>query len=105
MGLRRLFTEHPESVGETYLQHATVATGFGLRMLFGGFACLLHAIFPFAFRHTGSECITELHERMVMHRAAAARAHGSAQPAKVTPFDGGNVAVSRKNRLRFFPMG
>jgi len=75
MRLRRLFTEHPDSVGETYLQHATVATGFGVRMLFGGMACLLHAIFPFAFRRTGSDCITDLHDRMVMHRAASTRAH------------------------------
>jgi hypothetical protein len=74
MSLRRLFTEHPESVGESYLQHASVATSFGLRMLFGGIACLLHAIFPFAFRRTGSECITELHERMVTHRTASAGA-------------------------------
>jgi hypothetical protein len=75
MGLRRLFTEHPDSVGETYLQHAGVATSFGVRMLFGGVACLLHAIFPFAFRRTGSDCITDLHDRMVMHRAASAHAH------------------------------
>ncbi|HEY1283357.1 MAG TPA: DUF6356 family protein [Steroidobacteraceae bacterium] len=74
MGLRRLFTEHPDSVGETYLQHASTATCFGVRMLFGGVACLLHAIFPFAFRRTGSECIAELHERMVLHRTAASRA-------------------------------
>ena len=74
MGLRRLFTEHPESVGETYLQHASVAVGFGVRMLFGGVACLLHAILPFAFRRTGSECITDLHERMVQHRAASTHA-------------------------------
>ena len=75
MGLRRLFTEHPDSVGESYLQHAAVATSFGFRMLGGGVACLLHAIFPFAFRRTGSECISDLHERMVMHRATAGRAH------------------------------
>jgi len=81
MGLRRLFTEHPDSVGESYLQHAGVATSFGLRMMFGGVACLLHAIFPFAFRRTGSDCITELHERMVLHRATSARAHTRATAA------------------------
>ena len=75
MGLRRLFTEHPDSVGESYLQHAGVATAFGVRMMFGGIACLLHANFPFAFRRTGSDCITDLHERMVLHRSASARAH------------------------------
>jgi hypothetical protein len=42
----------------------------------------------------------------VLHRTAAGRAQTrvTAQPAKVAPFAGGNVAESRKNRLRFFPM-
>jgi hypothetical protein len=70
MGLRRLFTEHPESVGETYLQHLFAASGFAVRMVFGGIACLLHAVFPFAFRRTGSECIETLHQRMVLHRSS-----------------------------------
>jgi len=68
MGLRRLFTEHPASVGETYLQHLCAATGFATRMMFGGIACFLHALFPFAFRRTGSECIEQLHDRMVLNR-------------------------------------
>jgi hypothetical protein len=80
MGIRRLFTEHPASVGETYLQHLCVASGFGLRMFSGAMACMLHALFPFAFRHTGSDCITELHERMVAHRQDA-RSHQS-EPAR-----------------------
>jgi hypothetical protein len=73
MGLRRLFTEHPASVGETYLQHLCAASGFAARMLIGGIACFLHALFPFAFRHTGSDCISNLYERMVAHRNAAHR--------------------------------
>ena len=72
MGIRRLFTEHPASVGETYLEHLCAATGFAVRMMLGGIACFLHALFPFAFRRTGSECIIELHERMVTHRHASA---------------------------------
>jgi len=71
MGLRRLFTEHPASVGETYLQHLCAASGFAARMLVGAVACFLHALLPFAFRRTGSNCISELHERMVTHRTAA----------------------------------
>jgi hypothetical protein len=83
MGIRNLFTEHPSSVGETYFEHLCAALGFSFRMLGGGLACLLHAIFPFAFRRTGSECITELHERMVTHRNnSAARAPGAGVPAR-----------------------
>lgn len=72
MELRRLFTEHPASVGETYLQHLCVASGFALRMLVGAVACFLHALLPFAFGHTASDCINDLHERMVVHRTPAA---------------------------------
>jgi hypothetical protein len=68
MGLRRLFTEHPASVGETYLEHLCVAIGFAARMILGGVACFVHALFPFLFQHTGSECIEQLHDRMVVNR-------------------------------------
>jgi len=65
----RLFTEHPQSVGETYGEHLVMASGFGWRMMVGGFACLLHGLFPFLFVKTGSRIITGLHDRMVANRA------------------------------------
>lgn len=65
MSLHHLFTDHPDSVGESYGEHCAVATGFGLRMILGGLACLLHGLLPFLFQRTGSNCITELHQRMV----------------------------------------
>jgi len=68
MALKDLFTEHPASVGETYGEHLVMATGFGARMILGGFACLLHGIFPFLFVKTGSAQISTLHERMVRNR-------------------------------------
>ena len=68
MALKELFTEHPASVGETYGEHLAMATGFGARMILGGFACLLHGIFPFLFVKTGSAQISTLHERMVRNR-------------------------------------
>jgi hypothetical protein len=68
MRLSRLFTDHPATVGETYLEHLCVATGFAVTMVLGGIACFLHALFPFAFVKTGSECITRLHDRMVLNR-------------------------------------
>ena len=68
MALRKLFTEHPASVDETYGQHLVHASGFGIRMILGGFACLLHGIFPFLFVKTGSQQIATLHNRMVVNR-------------------------------------
>jgi hypothetical protein len=60
----RTFTKHPHSVGESYGEHFVMAGTFGLRMMFAGFACLVHALLPFLFEHTGSRCIGELHGRM-----------------------------------------
>ncbi len=66
--LRRLFIDHPASVGETYGEHLLTASGFAGRMLLGGCACLIHAFLPFLFVRTGSRCISELHERMLVNR-------------------------------------
>jgi len=67
--LRKLFTEHPASVGETYGQHFRAAFGFALAMVVGGLACLLHALLPFLCVTTGSRTVGRLHERMVRNRA------------------------------------
>jgi hypothetical protein len=58
----KLFTSHPHSVGETYTEHFRFATGFGLRMVVGGCAAMLHGLFPFLFETTGSRTILELHD-------------------------------------------
>lgn len=83
MGIKRLFTEHPASVGETYFEHLCIATSFAARMIAGGIACFLHAVFPFAFRRTGSDCIRQLHERMVTHRNTSASTHSAGAGAAV----------------------
>lgn len=74
MEITRLFTQHPASVGETYLQHLRTALSFGFRMVVGGIACLVHSLLPFMFVRTASQCIEQLHDRMVMHRSAVNRA-------------------------------
>jgi hypothetical protein len=68
MNLIRAFTEHPASVGETYTVHLLRAMYFGTRMVFAGFACLVHGVLPFLFVRTGSSAIAELNERMVVNR-------------------------------------
>ena len=62
------FTEHLETVSETYFQHLCHACRFSFTMAIGSVACLLHAIFPFLFVKTGSQVITKLHHDMVTHR-------------------------------------
>lgn len=55
------FTAHPHSLGETYLEHARIASGSGLRMVLAGLACIIHSVFPFIFIQTASQTIKKLH--------------------------------------------
>lgn len=64
LSLRRAFTEHPESVGETYTEHLFAALGFALTMARAAICCAVHAFLPFLFTRTGSRAVAELVERM-----------------------------------------
>ncbi len=68
--MRKLFTEHPASVGESYLEHLAAAAGFSMRLFAGALACLVHAIFPFLCVRTGGGIIRTLNDRMVVNRVA-----------------------------------
>ncbi|MDE2516656.1 MAG: hypothetical protein KGL12_11570 [Rhodospirillales bacterium] len=68
--MRVSFTEHPASVGESYVEHLRVASSFGGAMLLGGVACLLHGLLPFLFTRTGSTTVARLYQRMVTNRTA-----------------------------------
>jgi len=48
------FTEHPHSLGESYFTHLLCALSYGIRMIFTGFAVIIHAVFPFVFKTSGS---------------------------------------------------
>lgn len=58
------FTRHPHAVGETYGQHLTHAAGYAGLLLAAGLACLIHAVFPFAFERTASACVQRLYGHM-----------------------------------------
>jgi hypothetical protein len=88
MSLGGPFTDHPASVGETYLEHLRVALGFAIRMWIGGAACLVHALFPFLCTRTGSDCIAELNERMVHSRRRAV--------ARIPPHSTRTVSLERR---------
>lgn len=64
----RAFSEHPASVGESYTEHMGHAACFGVRMIAAGVACLVHALLPCLFVHTGSRTIAELNDRMITSR-------------------------------------
>ena len=58
------FTQHPHEIGESYPVHFGTAAMFGLQMVAGGVAVLIHAVFPFLFVETGSRTMARLHHRM-----------------------------------------
>jgi len=69
--MRNPFTAHPHSVGETYFEHGVFAGRYGVKMMLGGLAALLHGIFPFLFQTTGSRITRELNAALDASRARA----------------------------------
>jgi hypothetical protein len=73
---RLSFTQHPESVGESWIEHMGQAWSFGGLMIAAGLACLVHGLFPFLFVTTGSATVRKLFDRMVTNRRRHADAAG-----------------------------
>lgn len=68
MPLSKLFRIHPESVGETYLEHMRAALTFSFTMVRAAVACFVHAFLPFLFVRTGSSTVNRLSKEMVRRR-------------------------------------
>lgn len=58
--MKNIFTDHPHSINETYFQHMRFASLFGFKMIIGGLACVVHAIFPFLCKNTGSSFMLKM---------------------------------------------
>jgi hypothetical protein len=56
--------KHLQDVGESYDEHFFHAGRYGLVLIGAGLACLVHAVLPFLFERTGSQCISQLHAHM-----------------------------------------
>ncbi|MFT6933066.1 MAG: hypothetical protein ACJAXT_001768 [Paracoccaceae bacterium] len=61
--LTRLFTEHPESVDETYFEHLAFAGRFGFWLSVAAGAAFVHAVFPFLCDKTASRIVARLYDR------------------------------------------
>jgi Family of unknown function (DUF6356) len=68
--IRRIFLDHPRTVGESYWEHFRVATGFGGAMIVGGVKAVLHGFFPNVFQTAGSDTVRKLHAILVEKRTA-----------------------------------
>lgn len=67
--LKKLFLDHPRSVGESYVEHLFQAGRFSFKLLYAAGACLIHALIPSLCERTGSKAITDLYDIMVKNRA------------------------------------
>ena len=71
----RLLLAHPRTVGESYVEHAGIASRFGATMLVGGLKCLVHAVLPSVFERSASDCVARLNGELTRRRAASADAY------------------------------
>jgi len=62
--IRKVFLDHPASVGESYGEHAIFAASVGWTMFVGSLACFVHALVPALCQTTGSRTIKSLYERV-----------------------------------------
>ena len=46
MKMPQKFTEHPESVDETYFEHMAFAAGMSAKLLRAAWCCAVHAVMP-----------------------------------------------------------
>ena len=62
--IRKYFTEHPNSVGESYVEHMGFALSFCGVLFFAALAALVHAFIPALCERTASDKIKLLYSRI-----------------------------------------
>jgi len=71
---KNIFTKHPETVGESYLQHFGKAFGFSC-LLFTLSQAFVHAVLPFCYVTAVSDRIKVLNEGMQKRIEKATKEH------------------------------
>jgi len=69
---RRLFVDHPRSIGMSWWRHGVGAARIGGELIAAGAACLIHAVVPGWFTQTAGKTVTRLHSEMLRRKAGAA---------------------------------
>ena len=78
---RRLFTEHPNSLGMSWAQHAAGAVKIGCQLIGAGCAAIIHAAVPGWFTETAGRRVTETYHYIQKVRA------GSSKPENWSDYD------------------
>ena len=63
-----IFTEHPSSMEETYLQHMGQAFRISFKSLGISIVSFIHGIFPFLFVNTASDSLYTLNDHLQYRR-------------------------------------
>ncbi len=58
--MKNIFNKHPNSLGETYLQHFFKSFSFGIKLLMLSTIAFIHALFPWCFENSVSNNIRRL---------------------------------------------
>jgi hypothetical protein len=70
--MRRLFLDHPRSLGLSWGQHGIGAVAIGATLVGAGVACLVHAVVPGWFTQTAGKTVTSIYDHMMRRKAGAA---------------------------------
>lgn len=79
-----IFTAHPASVGETYLQHRKQAHWFAGRLLKASLACFVHGFLPFVFVKTASGIVMNLNHLMGFGRERSSLKWNDLNPESIS---------------------
>jgi hypothetical protein len=69
---RRLFTDHPGSLGMTWGEHGAGAVKIGAELIGAGCAAIVHAAVPGWFTETAGRTVTRIYDHIQSRKAGAA---------------------------------
>ena len=59
--ISKYFLDHPNSVGESYMEHQGFAVAVSFKLFIAASACLIHALVPALFEKTASTIVSEVY--------------------------------------------
>jgi hypothetical protein len=74
----KAFIAHPQTVGESYIEHQRVALSYAGTLMVAGLAAAAHGLVPCLFETTASRTVARLHARMAARHAKGVGTEGKA---------------------------
>lgn len=69
--VRRLFVDHPRSLGMSWAGHGAGAVKIGAELIGAGCAAIVHAIVPGWFTETAGKTVTRIYDHIQERKAGA----------------------------------